>query len=201
MDDDVELAASNLRTNRLRAKYYFDRSHRLRTHALEVGDLVLMWDSILEGSHSRKLDDRWKGPYRITKVGKTGYYRLAELDGTPLRYAIAGNRIKLFVVRGTQSRATAEGDPALVTMPIGSPWAVSMDDDLDEWDDLGFTVDGEAVCRDDLEVPIATRTRSRKRGNLGESRGDCVEGTGNDGMNEVELRGVRELNGGLVVTC
>jgi hypothetical protein len=52
---------------------------------------------MIQKSHNVKLEDQWFGPYRIREIGDSGYYRLDELDGTELRDAFAGNRIKRFI--------------------------------------------------------------------------------------------------------
>ena len=50
-------------------------------------------------SVSRKLKYWWLGPYRITEANHSkSYYKLAELDGTPLAGTYAGRRLKLFYV-------------------------------------------------------------------------------------------------------
>jgi hypothetical protein len=47
-----------------------------------------------------KLNDRWQGPYRIVeKAENSTFYRLEELDGTPLSGTTAGDRIKKFYSR------------------------------------------------------------------------------------------------------
>ena len=47
-----------------------------------------------------KLFDKWCGLYRIIeKAENSTFYRLAELDGTPLSGTTAGNRLKKFYSR------------------------------------------------------------------------------------------------------
>ena len=93
-------AAKNLRNSRLGNKADFDANKRIRPQQLNVGDLVLLHNTILEHSHSRKLDDKWRGPYRIREIPPDStFYRLEELDGTPLAATFAGNRLKRFYSR------------------------------------------------------------------------------------------------------
>lgn len=93
-------AAEELVRSRQANKAYFDQNKRLRTASLHVGNLVLLHNTILEHSHSRKLDDKWRGPYRIREVVEDStFYRLEELDGTALAASFAGNRLKLFFKR------------------------------------------------------------------------------------------------------
>jgi hypothetical protein len=95
-------AAKNLKNSRLGNKGQFDTTKRLRTPAqqLHVGDLVLLHNTVLQHSHSYKLDDKWRGPYRIREIPENStFYRLEELDGTPLAASFAGNRLKRFFTR------------------------------------------------------------------------------------------------------
>ena len=99
-----ELAAENLRRSHLSNKEYFDQHKRLRLELqkLNTGDLVLLYDDSLRKSKSRftKLNDRWRGLYRIRETPEDStYYRLEELDGTSLAQSFAGNRLRKFFVR------------------------------------------------------------------------------------------------------
>jgi hypothetical protein len=66
---------------------YFNSNKVLRPKPLVVGDLVLLFDSTreLDKTALKKFSDRWSGPFLIAEVGTSGYYKLSELDGTPLR--------------------------------------------------------------------------------------------------------------------
>jgi hypothetical protein len=93
------IAAANLRNSRKANKVYFDEHHRHRPHdqQLREGDLVLLFNSSLQRNRHTKLNDNWRGPYRIIeKAENSTYYRLAELDGTPLSGTTAGEHIKKF---------------------------------------------------------------------------------------------------------
>ena len=96
-------AAENLRNSRKANKTYFDQHKRLRgdSEELHVGDLMLLNNSKNPHLRSRKdkLDDNWRGPYRIREIPENSTYYLLELDGTPLATTIAGNRIKKFYSR------------------------------------------------------------------------------------------------------
>jgi hypothetical protein len=105
--DERELAearaADELEMSRRVNKDYFDQHKQLRpvSQQLSVGDLVLLFNSAKENSRERKLklENNWFGPYRITEVSTSGYYRLAELDGSPFRESFAGNRLMKFFPR------------------------------------------------------------------------------------------------------
>src|SRR5579862_3314307 len=104
-------AATNLRNSRLGNKAHFDSTKRLRSaeQQLHVGDLVLLHNTIIQHSHSRKLDDQWRGPYRIREVPENStFYRLEELDGTLLAASFAGNRLKRFFTRPELDASRAE---------------------------------------------------------------------------------------------
>jgi hypothetical protein len=103
LPEDHRSALEKLKASRLSNKERFDRTHRLRSKPIEVGDWVLVFDSSLEHQHStiRKFARRWFGPYVVVTVHENATYSLRELDGTILRTPIAGKRIKAFRRRAT----------------------------------------------------------------------------------------------------
>jgi len=65
--------------------------------------LLINDELLLSRNRQKKINDRWHGPYRIREVAEDSiFYRLEELDGTPLTSSIAGNRLKRFFVRGEE---------------------------------------------------------------------------------------------------
>jgi hypothetical protein len=58
----------------------FDRKAKGKT--FQVGDIVLLWDKIIEtlGDHD-KFDSLWLGPYRIDVAVGLNNFQLANLDG------------------------------------------------------------------------------------------------------------------------
>ena len=104
-------AAINLKNSRLGDKAHFDSTKRLRTAAqqLHVGDLVLLHNTIIQHSHSCKLDDQWRRPYWIRKILEDStFYRLEELYGTLLAASFAENRLKRFFTRSELDASRAE---------------------------------------------------------------------------------------------
>src|SRR5437667_7855069 len=96
------LAAINLQNSRKGNKVYFDQHKRLRPirQQLQQGDLVLLYDNSFQKNWHTKFSDKWRGPYKIIeKAENSTFYRLAELDGTPLAGTTAGNRLKKFYSR------------------------------------------------------------------------------------------------------
>ena len=66
------------------------------THNMfEVNDMVLLYDKAKESSHSNKLAEKWKGPYRVIKVLPKGAYRIADNNG-PMRNPVNGSFLKLY---------------------------------------------------------------------------------------------------------
>ena len=98
LPEDQKIALERLKASRLNNKERFDKTHRLRTKSIQVGDWVLVFDSSLEHQHStvRKFSRRWFGPYVVVTTHDNGTYTLRELDGTMLKIPIAGKRIKAF---------------------------------------------------------------------------------------------------------
>lgn len=54
-------------------KEFHDRHANRHKETITVGNLVLVYDSTLETTYSRKLDYRWMGPYKVRKIGKRGH--------------------------------------------------------------------------------------------------------------------------------
>lgn len=103
-EEDVEMALERIKIARKRS--VDDRneafSHVLQdkiNNPLRSGDLVLVKNSALEVQHGRKMEDRWLGPFRMVKRTSQGAYVLDELDGTRLKLAVAGNRVKRYYQR------------------------------------------------------------------------------------------------------
>ena len=61
---------------------------------LEEGDQVYLLDSSKTILGWRKLTKRWLGPYLVAEDFGNGSYRLAEFDGTVLKYSAHGSRLK-----------------------------------------------------------------------------------------------------------
>jgi hypothetical protein len=85
--EDVERAAQTLRKARFASKRQFETRFlkRLATKKHEPGDLVIVRNTAVETSHSRKQESRYLGPYEVTKRTSGNNYVLQELDGTPLK--------------------------------------------------------------------------------------------------------------------
>ncbi|KAL3685686.1 hypothetical protein R1sor_003708 [Riccia sorocarpa] len=112
-EEDLADAQEKLKQTRLKNKSMFDKTHRLRPKpqtdqcwcTVVHQHWVLVYDSTLENQHStvRKFSRRWFGPYMVLVVNDNATYSLRELDGTILRLAVAGKRMKLFKRRDNTS--------------------------------------------------------------------------------------------------
>jgi hypothetical protein len=124
LPEDQEIALERLKAARLHNKERFDKTHRLRSKSINVGDWVLVFDSSLEHQHStlKKIARKWFGPYVVIDVHDNGTYSLRELDGTRLKVPVAGKRVKAF--RRRDSRFTPNDLAEVVEF------------DLDEQEDL-----------------------------------------------------------------
>jgi RNase H-like domain found in reverse transcriptase/Integrase zinc binding domain/Reverse transcriptase (RNA-dependent DNA polymerase) len=100
-----DIAAKNQRLSRMQNKAYFDETAHLRRHEQVIlpGDLVLVLRPAMlqtTSSRSRKIDERWEGPYRIIeKPMDSTYYILEELDGTLKKRKYAGEHVKKYFPR------------------------------------------------------------------------------------------------------
>ena len=71
--------------------------------------MVLLHNTVVEKQWSKKLDNRWLGPYLIREARlDLGTYLLSELDGTKLNGVYAGDRLKRFFQREGIELDTAE---------------------------------------------------------------------------------------------
>jgi len=97
--EDMEEAQENVRKSRLCNKAYFDKNCWERVQTLEIGDMVLLYNSSLDKQWSPKFKNKWLGPYKIREIGETGTYLLNEPDGRELQGILPGDRIKKFFAR------------------------------------------------------------------------------------------------------
>ena len=99
-EEDILTAQESIRRSRRKYKAQFDKVHRRRKEVLKVGDMVLLHNTVLDKEWSKKLDNRWLGPYLIREARlDVGTYLLSELDGAKLNGVYAGDRLKRFFQR------------------------------------------------------------------------------------------------------
>jgi len=78
--------------NQDKIKHRYDS--KIRSKAFTVGQEVLMYDSSLLKQWSRKLDERWLGPFQVKWVGSKGAYSIGSEDGT--ERLVSGDQLKLY---------------------------------------------------------------------------------------------------------
>jgi len=62
----------------------------------QPGTLVIIRNSAIETSHSRKHQDRWLGPMVVVRRTQGGSYILAELNGEVSKLRYAATRVKRY---------------------------------------------------------------------------------------------------------
>ena len=67
---------------------------KIKEITFSIGDKVLMYDRRLDTQWSRKLRNKWRGPYYIHTVGQKGFYKIHTLVGQVLKAPINGNLLK-----------------------------------------------------------------------------------------------------------
>ena len=67
-EEDIHTVQDRIRHSRMKNKAQFDRTHHRRKELLKVGDLVLLYNTVLDKQWSQKLDNRWLGPYLIRET-------------------------------------------------------------------------------------------------------------------------------------
>lgn len=94
---------SNLRTQAdgfiRKAQDRQKRSHDTKMQILpplRIGDLVLLWRSMIETNFSAKLERKWEGPYLIQDIKGTTYWLKDRYSGAHLPKPYHRNRLKLY---------------------------------------------------------------------------------------------------------
>jgi hypothetical protein len=77
-----------------RQKEYYD-AHQTLTEPLKIGDLVLIYQNLIESNWSAKLEPKWEGPYLIQDIKGTSYH-LRTSSGSILPTTIHRNHLKLY---------------------------------------------------------------------------------------------------------
>ena len=96
IDEDRLAVQDHIYKEQQKQKELHDNS--LREIKFKIGELVLLYKSHLRGK--RKLEERWKGPYRIHEVLGNGAYKLRTLDDKILKSPVNSERLKLYHQRG-----------------------------------------------------------------------------------------------------
>lgn len=94
-EQDVGKALDRLNQARKRAVEDLEKGRGPSSKVLDVGTLVLVHQTWLDGQHGNKGALRWAGPYVVDKV-MGQFYELRELDGTRMKGRFAVDRVKRF---------------------------------------------------------------------------------------------------------
>jgi hypothetical protein len=70
---------------------------KVKVHDFQVGDEVLLFNSSLLKQWSRKLDERWLGPYKITWKGTLGMFTIKK-EGEKEK-TVSGDQLKFYYCR------------------------------------------------------------------------------------------------------
>ncbi len=74
-------------------------AHRMKTRDYVKGELVLVYDEVLDNQMSGKGALRWRGPHGIVARRPSSAYVLQELDGAVLRQLVTWKQLKSYVPR------------------------------------------------------------------------------------------------------
>ncbi|HVH96631.1 MAG TPA: DDE-type integrase/transposase/recombinase, partial [Bacillus sp. (in: firmicutes)] len=75
--------------------------HLKKEVTFQIGDKVLLYDAKKEKQWTGKFDDKWKGPYYVHSVGRTGSYKIREISGQVLTTPVNGRLLKLYQDRSS----------------------------------------------------------------------------------------------------
>lgn len=99
--ENEAIAYQNVAQSRFKAAHKWNLEHRLTMleEDHKPGTLVIVSNSSIETSHSRKHQDRWLGPMVVVRRTQGGSYILAELSGEVSHLKYAATRVKRYHTR------------------------------------------------------------------------------------------------------
>ena len=85
--------------SRMKAIEAYNQRHadRMKHGEYRKGELVLVYNKVLENQWSRKGALDWCGPYVVVARQPSGVYVLQELDGSVLKQPVAWKRMKSYI--------------------------------------------------------------------------------------------------------
>ena len=90
-----ELTKNRIDQQQSKQKEYHDKNVRHEIN-FKIGDKVLLYKAEKEKQWTRKLDEKWKGPYYIHEVLLNGAYKIKELNGKVLKTPVNGEWLKVY---------------------------------------------------------------------------------------------------------
>ncbi|KAE8225689.1 hypothetical protein CF326_g7827 [Tilletia indica] len=114
--DDLHLAKLRLEYSRQQGRTYADtrNSHLLRD-PLPPGSLVI----VSNPKHDQRAEDRWFGPYRVTRQLPGGSYALTELNGTPMDRNYAAKHVRQYFSRSVPLQTLQDNTIRTGSHPAG----------------------------------------------------------------------------------
>jgi Integrase zinc binding domain/Integrase core domain len=105
-------AAKFIKKAQERQKDYHD-THNTLTEPLKIGDLVLIYRSVVESSWSAKLEPKWEGPYMVQNIKETTYSLRNPHNGSILPNTFHRNRLKKYHGRPPSLSRTPSQHPTV----------------------------------------------------------------------------------------
>ena len=118
-------------------KAIYDRSAKEPT--LEVGDLVWLYYPVVKVGHSRKLAQRWNGPYQIVRKMGPVNFKIRTMDNNPVTKLVHVNRLR---------RVYDPNKRPVKDLPVNQP----IDDEVDG--NLGPQEFPSKAFEPDVRVPL-----------------------------------------------
>jgi hypothetical protein len=92
VNEDRLAVQDRIHIEQQRQKELHDSS--LKEVKFKIGEFVLLYKSYLRGK--QKLEERWKGPYRIHEILGNGAYKIRTLDERILKTPVNSERLKRY---------------------------------------------------------------------------------------------------------
>ena len=87
-------AQQNIGKAQQKQKQYHDQG--IRPVKFNIGDKVLLYESVKASVHGDKFREKWMGPYYIHDISAPGAYKLRTLEDKILRRTVNTDRLKRY---------------------------------------------------------------------------------------------------------
>ena len=135
-EEDLDRVAKKVSAARYQSRAQFERDNaaRIKDFAFKPGSLVLVRNSSIETSHSRKTKPRYFGPMVVLRHTRNNAYVLAELNGAVSKLPYAGFRLLPYYARSPTN---------ISVTTLVQPSDMPSDDDLFVFDSHPASLDDE----------------------------------------------------------